>query len=361
MALDPALHRRLRDPDGLSVAELMGAAAGHYDRPAVIGAAGDFTTAPEISQAFGELLGLWLADAWERQGRPDRIVLAELGPGRGTLMSDLRRAVAVVPGFRDAASLHLVERSPTLRRVQAEALAAAAPSFHGSVQELPPGPLFLVANEFLDALPAHQLVRRGHGWSERRIAAGEDGLGWIERPAPPELAAAAATRFSGAATEGTIVELAPLRDAVVREIAERIRHHGGAALVVDYGGVGEATLDTLQAVRRHRRVEVLASLGDADLSTAVAFGPLVDAVARAGASSFGPAPQGPFLRALGLELRALELARACRDADARARVAAGARRLVDARAMGELFKVLAILPAGTGVPAGFTPPAEAAP
>lgn len=347
MPLERTLSERLATPGGLTVAELMAAAADHYERHAVIGAAGDFTTAPEISQVFGELLGIWLAEAWLRQGRPDNSLLVELGPGRGTLIADLWQTLRVVPGCRDALDVHLVERSERLRAQQRAALTDAdvVPVFHDVVHTLPDRPLLLVANEFLDALPAHQLVRRASGWLERAVVRAADGPRWTEQPAPPDLAAAA-ERATTAATAGAIVEIAPLRSAVVAEVAARIRRFGGAALFIDYGGFGAATGDTLQAVRAHAAVDVLSTLGTADLSTAVAFGPLVEVARDAGCTVVGPIPQGAFLRALGLEVRALKLAHAQARAEDRAAVFAAARRLSDADAMGELFKVLAILPDG---------------
>ncbi len=359
MPSDVGLQRALARPGGLSVAELLEQAATHYDRPQVIGAAGDFVTAPEISQCFGELVGLWLADCWSAAGAPRPCVLAELGPGRGTLMADLWRAAAVVPGFQHAAEVHLVERSAPLRALQRSAIGDASPTFHATVASLPDAPLFLVANEFLDALPVHQLVRRGAGWTERCLIRDVDGgLGWAERAAPMALAAAAERRF-GEVQEGAVCEEAPTRAAIVAEVAGRIGAHGGAALFIDYGATVPAARDTLQAVRQHRPVDVLEHLGEADLTTAVSFAPLVEAAVAAGAAVFGPVPQATFLRALGIEMRAMRLASRIEEGAGRSALLAGVRRLLDPTAMGELFKVLAVVPRDARMPAGFTAAAAA--
>ncbi len=356
MAADPDLLARIAREGPLDLATVLalaGGGAGYYAREEVFGAAGDFVTAPEISQVFGELLGLALVDAWQRQGAPAPCVLAELGPGTGALMADLWRAAGVVPGFREAVRLHLVERSARLRQRQQRVLAAApAPRFHDDVAELPAGPLFVVANEFLDALPAHQLVRRGDGWRERRVGLDDAGRPcWVEAPAPAALAGEASRRFAAAA-EGAVAEIAPRRRAVVATLADRIRAQGGLALVVDYGGIAHTPVDTLQAVRRHARVDPLADLGAADLTTAVDFAPLIEAGRAAGCAVFGPVPQATFLRELGIELRAAALARRQRG-EAREAIMAGVHRLVDPRTMGEAFKVVALAPPEAPPPAGF--------
>ncbi|NBB71275.1 MAG: class I SAM-dependent methyltransferase [Alphaproteobacteria bacterium] len=363
MAADPELLARLQREGPLDLATVFegaGGPGGYYARQEVFGAAGDFVTAPEISQIFGELVGLALADAWRRQGAPAPFVLAELGPGTGALMADLWRAVGIVDGFRDAARLHLVERSERLRERQRRALDdAPAPRFHADVDALPQGPLFLVANEFLDALPVHQLIRRADGWRERRI--GLDAAGapvWVDAPAPAALAAEAGRRFAHAAP-GAVAELAPARTAVVATLAERVATAGGLALVVDYGGVVSEPVDTLQAVRRHRRVDPLAHPGAADLTTAVDFTPLIEAGRAAGCAVFGPVPQATFLRELGIELRAAALART-RRGEAREAIVAGAHRLVDPRTMGEAFKAFALAPPGAPSPAGLALAAEPA-
>ena len=356
MAPDPALLDRIAREGPLDLAAVLehaGGGGGYYAERDAFGAAGDFVTAPEISQVFGELLGLALAEAWRAQGAPAPFRLVELGPGTGALMADLWRATAIVPGFHAAARLHVVERSERLRARQAAALdGAATPSFHAAVAELPAGPLFVVANEFLDALAVHQLVRRGGGWFERRVGLDHEGRpAWVEKPSPAALAGEAERRFAGA-EEGAVAELSPARRALVSELATRIAADGGQALFVDYGGIARTPVDTLQAVRRHARVAPLDHLGTVDLSTAVDFAPLVAAGRAAGCAVYGPVPQATFLRELGIELRAAALARS-RRGEAREAVMAGVHRLLDPRTMGEAFKGFALAPAGAPPPAGF--------
>ena len=356
MTLARRIADRIRESGPITVAAYMEAALqdpaeGYYRQGDPLGRAGDFVTAPEISQMFGEMLGLWCAEGWLAAGSPDPFQLVELGPGRGTLMADALRATARVPGFRAAMRLHLVESSPGLRRRQAALLADAQPRWHERLDQVPPGPLWLLANEFLDALPVHQLVRTAGGWRERAVGLDPDG-GFVfvdGHPAPPDLLPAEDLPV------GTLVERRPAGEAVVAAIARRIAADGGRALFVDYGhAAGHG--DTLQAVAEHGRVPVLEAPGTVDLSAHVAFADLAAAARAAGAAAWGPVPQGRFLQALGIVARAERLA-AARPA-ARATLAAALHRLIGAGAMGTLFKVLAITPRGTAAPAGF---ADAAP
>lgn len=316
------------------------AAAAYYARPGAIG--GDFTTAPEIAQAFGEVLGAWCAVVWEGMGRPDPVILAECGPGRGTLMADALRALGqVAPAFRAALRLHLVETSPALRAAQARALGAAVAAWHPRVEALPEGPLVLLANEFLDALPIRQFVRRGGGWTERFVAGGA----FVER------AAAAPPSAPAEAPEGAVFELREAARALAAHLARRPRF---AALFLDYGHAG-GLADTLQAVAGHARgLDPLAAPGSRDLTAHVDFADLAAAARAAGAAVYGPLPQGLFLQRLGLATRAAMLARA-RPALAR-EILSGAERLLAPERMGRLFKALAICDAGRGPPPGFEPP-----
>ncbi len=356
--LDAILADEIRARGPLSVARFMELALGHptlgyYERQDPLGVAGDFVTAPEISQMFGEIVGLWLAQAWSDLGRPAPVRLVELGPGRGTLIADLLRATARVEGFRAALSVHLVERSARLRRLQAERLVGVDAAWHDELDQVPPGPLLLVANEFLDALPVHQLVRTGRAWVERRIAlTDERRLVFVldERPSP--LAGQVPTCDAAA---GTVAEVGPARAALAHRIAARLAAAGGVALLVDYGAWAERpTGDTLQAVRGHAACDPLASPGEADLSAQVDFRAVAEAARGGGAAVYGPVPQGAFLRALGIEARALRLLERARP-EQRRELRAGLLRLTDPAAMGELFKVLVL--AGPGRP----PPGFAAP
>jgi SAM-dependent MidA family methyltransferase len=318
--------------------------AGYYATRDPLGAAGDFITAPEISQMFGELVGLWLAQTWMDQGAPSPFLLVELGPGRGSLMRDILRATAAVPGFHGALRLHLVEASPVLRAAQKATLAAAAPSFHDSLATLPEAPLFLVANEFFDALPIRQFQRgAADGWHERMIGAAEGELIWGLGPATAP-AALAARRAS--VKPGQIVETCAPGEAIAAEIGRRIAGQGGAALIVDYGDA-ESLGDTFQALERHRPVDPLARPGAADLTAHVAFGPLARAADPARASAL--TTQGVFLERLGITARAQALARNLTGAALENHIAAH-RRLTHPDEMGHLFKTLALTPRDAPLP-----------
>jgi SAM-dependent MidA family methyltransferase len=310
---------------------------GYYMTRHPFGADGDFTTAPEISQMFGELLGLWAAETWSAMGRPRPLRLVELGPGRGTLMADALRAARVLPGFRDAVTVHLVETSPALREAQALTLADSGvePAWHARVDELPPGPAIVVANEFFDALPIRQFVRAEDGWRERVVGLGPDGeLAFGLAPDPD-------SRLAVPGRAGDILEVGEAGLALVRDLATRLVREGGAALVVDYGHLRSGTGDTLQALRRHAFADPLAEPGEADLTAHVDFAALGRAAAKAGATVHGPATQGDFLLALGIEARAERLARGV--VPNTGGVKAALRRLTGSGPgeMGALFKVLA--------------------
>jgi SAM-dependent MidA family methyltransferase len=296
----------------------------------------DFTTAPEISQAFGEVLGAWAAVTWEAMGCPNPVMLAEAGPGRGTLMVDALRAIGrVAPAFRAALQLHLVETSPRLRAIQAAVLPDAA--WHDRVEDLPTGPMILLANEFLDALPIRQMVCRGTAWTERFVADGQ----WLELPMkqPP----------SRLATAGES-EIWEFRDPGLAEhIGERLRVARGTALFLDYGPMASGPGDSLQALRRGMPADPLSAPGSADLTAHVDFA----AFARdAGVPSYGPLPQGKFLTRLGLFARVNRLARGLPPRDA-ARMTKAGRRLAEPDRMGALFKAMALTSPGLPPPAGF--------
>jgi NADH dehydrogenase [ubiquinone] 1 alpha subcomplex assembly factor 7 len=318
---------------------------GYYATRDPLGAAGDFTTAPEISQMFGELLGAWAAQVWHDRGRPSRFVLAELGPGRGTLMRDGLRAAGAMPGFRAAAELWLVETSPALRARQAETL-GTAPRWTDRVEALPDGPLILFANEFFDALPIRQAQRADAFWRERIVASDGDELtlAWAAPRPDPGLEA----RFP-LVPDGTIVEVNPAGEAIAAWLGARIARDGGAALVIDYGA-WDGTGDTLQALRAHAPAAPLARPGEADLTAHVRFRALAEAARPAAAH--GPVPQGVFLETLGITARARTLARGRSDAELEA-VAAAHRRLTHPDEMGNLFQVLALSESAAQPPPGF--------
>jgi SAM-dependent MidA family methyltransferase len=317
---------------------------GYYTTREPFGAEGDFTTAPEISQMFGELIAVWVYSAWAALDRPLPVTLAEIGPGRGTLMKDMLRTwSALDPKLLDAADLALIEASPRLTEVQKATLrdAPAQPVWMSSVGELPEQPLILVGNELFDALPIRQFVRTEGGWNERAIGLDDrgelafiSGAGGID---PAVLPAGAA-----AAPAGAVFETSPAREALMEEIAARLARNGGAALFIDYGHRTSGFGDTLQAVRRHAFDPVLGHPGEADLTAHVDFEALAR-IARAYGLQTGLVTQGKFLLAMGLLERAGRLG-ADRGQEARERISGEVERLAGADGMGKLFKMLAVFP-----------------
>lgn len=348
------LIRLIGETGPLPLSHYMALALGHpehgyYMTRDPLGRAGDFTTAPEVSQMFGELIGLWLADRWIASGSPAPFALAELGPGRGTLMADALRAMRAVPRMAEAASIHFVETSPALRAAQRERVPQAA--WHSSISELPDLPLFLIANEFFDALPITQYQRTERGWCERCVD-------YRDGKFTPVLAPVAAANDKALAENvrnapiGSIAETCPAATAIAAEIASRIAQRGGAALIIDYGYAKSAVGDTLQALRHHRFADPFDAPGEADLTAHVDFEALAHAVRRSGAEPHGPAEQGAFLKALGIAARAERLSRNATEAQKRD-IDAALARLTGEAEMGSLFKVLGITPPGAGAPAGF--------
>lgn len=348
------LVRRIAATGPITVADYMAECLlhpqhGYYATRDPFGTAGDFTTAPEISQMFGELLGLCLAQAWLDQGAPAPFTLAELGPGRGTLMADVLRATRSVPGFQAAAQVVLVEASPVLRQVQRQRLKDRAVTWADDAATLPERPLFLLANEFFDALPIRQFHRDGALWRERIVGLRDGALAFgLSDPATPAIPG---PRFA-ADPPGTVVELCPAAEPVMAEIGRRLRVHGGAALIVDYGG-WRSKGDTLQALRAHRREDPLANPGEADLTAHVDFEALAQ---RARVPHSGLTDQGVLLNRLGIAARAERLAQGLTGAALDSHRAA-LHRLTDPAEMGSLFKALALHAPGTPPPPGFDPPA----
>ncbi len=309
------------------------------------GTAGDFTTAPEVSQMFGELIGLWLADLWQRAGSPAAVRLVELGPGRGTLMADLWRATTHVPGFHAAASIHLVENSPVLKAAQAQRVPQA--TWHDSLDTVPDDqPLLLVANEFFDALPIRQMQKTPEGWRERVVALSDDRLTFALDPRAVDALVPSDLRD---APEHSVCEMCATGQALTEEIAARVARQGGAALFIDYGYEGPQCGETLQALSRHQPVEPLADPGNADLTAHVDFAALAAAARKGGAICHGPIPQGLLLQALGIDVRAHQLAQ---HGDAAA-IMAARDRLVSDTQMGQLFKAMALTAPNWPQPAAF--------
>lgn len=338
MTLESLIKKRIRAHGPISVADymamcLMHPEYGYYMRRDPLGGAGDFTTAPEISQIFGELLGLWLAAQWQKQGRPEAM-LVECGPGRGTLMADILRATQKIAGFHAAMSVHLIEASPVLRQKQWKLLAGKHPriSWHEDSESLPDLPLFWVANEFFDALPVQQFV----GEDMRQITLDENGH----------------FTFIPATNHRSITEKSPASLEVMRLFSMRIAERGGAGIIVDYGYVGGSQGDTLQAVKQHAYHEVLAMPGEADITAHVDFDALAKVALASGLSVFGTLPQGKFLLQIGASQRLMTLCASANEMQ-KNELMSGFERLISHEQMGELFKVLALLPKNADRPEGF--------
>ncbi|MEQ8440459.1 MAG: class I SAM-dependent methyltransferase [Alphaproteobacteria bacterium] len=322
---------------------------GYYMTRDPFGRGGDFTTAPEISQMFGELIGLWCAEMWRLMECPPTIHLVEMGPGRGTLMLDMLRAARRLPNFMDAVQVHLVEMSPVLSGLQRKTLGQSPVSvtWHDHIADIPEdGPVLFVANEFFDALPVRQVERTAEGWRERIVVIDPDTdqlaitCGWgaseLEPMIDPEL--------RGRADVGRVIELSPVSWRIAAEVGQRIASHGGAGLFIDYGYEGPATGDTVQAVRRHEPCGIFDDPGEADLTAHVDFTQLAQVFRDAGCAPAPLAGQGPFLQALGIDYRTNVLVEAAPHMETELR--SGRDRLINADAMGKLFKVLGVKSAG---------------
>jgi SAM-dependent MidA family methyltransferase len=348
------LRARIAREGPISVADYMQACLtdahlGYYTTREVIGASGDFITSPEVSQIFGELLGLWAVAVWQSMSRPQPVIVAELGPGRGTLLADASRAWQSQTEFTGHASLALVEKSPTLRAAQKKALRAAKQpmQWYETIEDMPQGhPLIVLANEFLDALPIRQLVRRRGIWRERCVGLDQDGrFAFVE-------GAVVADDTLQAAPDGAILEMRPAIIPFLDALAARARRAPLAALFIDYGHAKSGIGDTLQAVRRHRYADPLADPGAADLTAHVDFAALErDAEARE-LRVYGPMPQGEFLLRLGLMERRDRLLENA-PPEQRELITSGAMRLADPNQMGVLFRVLAFTSDGLAPPPPF--------
>jgi NADH dehydrogenase [ubiquinone] 1 alpha subcomplex assembly factor 7 len=345
LSLEAYMEACLSDPSG-----------GAYAARQPIGRQGDFITAPEISQIFGELIGLWAVAVWRSMGEPDPIVVAELGPGRGTLLADALRAWRAAPKFLEGVSVALVETSPVMAEAQRQALQAAPVPLRwcAKLNEVPKGPLILLANEFIDALPIRQFVRRGEFWRERRVGLdGKGGFAFVEG-GPAMLDDQPGRANADFVPEGAICETRPAAMALVGEIARRAAEAPVAALIIDYGHDESGFGDTLQAVRGHRFADPLVAPGEADLSAHVDFAELKREAEILGLSAYGPVPQGAFLLKLGLAERRDRLLQSA-SPEQKAAIASGAARLVDPTQMGLLFKVMALSSAELPPPPPFAP------
>ncbi|MBN9582977.1 MAG: SAM-dependent methyltransferase [Afipia sp.] len=315
---------------------------GYYRTRDPLGRDGDFITAPEVSQMFGELIGLWAASVWHAMGMPAQVRLIELGPGRGTMMADALRAIRIVPAFHEAIRVHLVETSPALRRKQSDRLADYPDvQWHDSIDDIPEGPSIILANEFFDALPVHQAVKTDSGWHERVVRLDGDALAYGEAKDPIPRFAMLLPPQVREAPPGAIFEWRP--DAQIMTLARRVRDHGGAALIIDYGHLRSDAGDTFQAVARHSFTNPLRQAGLADITAHVDFQALAHAAEDIGGRVHGPVEQGAFLKALGIETRALTLMKNASPEESLA-IDAALKRLTGSgtEGMGSLFKVLGI-------------------
>ena len=348
--LGAALQARIRQSGPMSLADYMAECLlhpryGYYTTRDPFGAAGDFTTAPEISQMYGELAGLCLAQSWLDQGSPSPMTLAELGPGRGTLMADILRATRQVPGFHAAMTVTLLEASPKLRAIQAANLAPYPVRWLQDLSDLPQQPLFVIANEFFDALPIRQFQRSGVWWSERCVGLTGSGLG-LGLTAP--IAMAALDPRLADTTDGMIVEICPAAPGLIAGLTARIAGHGGVALIVDYGD-WISRGDTFQAVKSNAYADPFADPGAVDRTAHVDFAALA---AAATPLTHAFTTQGAFLNRLGIASRAAKLAAALAGDRLQSHLLA-THRLTGPQEMGTLFKVLALYPSTCPPPPGM--------
>jgi NADH dehydrogenase [ubiquinone] 1 alpha subcomplex assembly factor 7 len=349
--------RRLIALEGpISVERFMALALGHpqhgyYMTRDPLGATGDFTTAPEISQMFGELIGLWAAQCWLDLGQPNPVRLVECGPGRGTMMTDALRAAKAAPGFLDALQIELIETSPVLKAAQMLKLAGCGTpvAWRSRMDEISEGaPRIIIGNEFLDALPIRQYMRQNNQWHERLVGLSGDSLIMGLRPRPE-------TAIMQHGPEGAVIEVAIAAQGFIRDLALRLKADGGVALFLDYGHTQSGFGDTLQAMRSHAFVDPLASPGESDLTAHVDFEALCKTARELGLTVHGPMAQGAFLQALGLEARTEQLVSHARTQEQKDVIRSAERRLTDTSrtGMGHLFKVIAFAAPGQPVPPGF--------
>jgi NADH dehydrogenase [ubiquinone] 1 alpha subcomplex assembly factor 7 len=343
--LTDIFHRLIATTGPISLAHYMAEAnARYYTAADPLGAGGDFVTAPEVSQMFGELIGLWLADMWIRAGREEPVYYVELGPGRGTLARDALRAMK---RYGLEPRVHFVEGSPALKELQLAAVPEA--QFHPDLSDVPfEGPILLVANEFLDALPVRQLIRTAEGWREVMVTVDGERFVGVPGARPMDSALPEARRNE---PEGTLIETSPAAAAVLYEVAGRLVEQGGAALFIDYGHAEPRTGSTFQAVRRHKKVDPFTNPGTADLTAHVDFAMLAQVAQSREARWLGTVAQGEWLRALGIEGRAIALSEFAPQH--REALHSAMHRLIDADQMGELFKVMGLTAPGWPDGVGF--------
>jgi NADH dehydrogenase [ubiquinone] 1 alpha subcomplex assembly factor 7 len=360
MSLEKILIERIGDTGPLSIADYMEQVLAHpehgyYMRQDPFGVDGDFITAPEISQMFGELLGLWAGVSWMMAGSPGSVNLVELGPGRGTLMADMLRAAPLVEGFAEVIEVHMVETSPILKAIQEETLKDAAisepPLWHKALADVPEGPSIIIANEFFDALPIEQYFKAGDYWCPRVVDVKPDGDGLCFVLLPPFDAPELPPGLIDVQSD-VIVEVCPAALDITEDISRRITECGGAALFIDYGHSQSAPGETLQALKDQKYHDPLIDPGEADLTAHVDFAALAQRVFASGGRAMGPITQGDFLGALGIGERAETLLENASPEQAED-INSALHRLTDDEEMGKLFKVMAVVQVDAPVPPGF--------
>ena len=365
-ALKTRLVKKIKESGPVSVAEymtlcLLDPKDGYYPTRDPLGSEGDFITAPEISQMFGEVLGLWVIQTWRDMGRPARINLVELGPGRGIMMSDILRTLALDPDLIKALSIAFIEASPALENVQADTLknAPVPVTWVKDIRALPSMPTVIIGNEFLDCLPIRQYVQKdpfagAKGFHERMVTLDEHGeLGFGLNPAP--IATPAQEDLPLAHKEARtddLIELCPAFSDLCDQLSERFSVHSGRALFIDYGPETTEFGDTLQALKRHKKIDVFAMPGESDLTARVDFSALKHKAHKAGLSATQSVTQQKFLSKLGIEMRAVALSRSANDADT-AKIARQLARLTDSDQMGTLFKAICLQSSTLPLPLGF--------
>lgn len=336
---------------------------GYYMTRDPFGAGGDFTTAPEISQLFGEMIGVWLADLWIKFGKPSDFILLEVGPGRGTLMADIMRATKRVPGFHDAAKIHLMEISPVLRNAQSKVLVNYETRWIDGLEALNSAiPVFVIGNEFLDALPVRHFVRKGETWAERVVGLGEGNTLQFGLKDADYVGLESLGDRQLKVKDEEILELSPAVSGFIKTVNELLIKQSGAALFLDYGYAKTAAGETLQAVRSHRFENVLEHPGESDLTAHVDFENVGRLAKQDGVFIHGPIEQGIFLKNLGIEFRAQKLIDGLQlnsssvcgvDEPQIEMIKSGLHRLIDTDQMGSLFKAIALCHDPEIIPAGF--------
>jgi NADH dehydrogenase [ubiquinone] 1 alpha subcomplex assembly factor 7 len=355
-ALRQELIKQILLEGPMSIARYMSLCLGHprhgyYMTRDPLGAKGDFITAPEISQMFGELIGLWFAQVWLDLGSPEAIRLVECGPGRGTLMQDALRAAATIPGFASAITIDLVEMSPVLKAEQLRRLSGSGIpiNWHDNLASIKTDrPILLIGNEFLDALPIQQFQYHDGQWHERLVGTDGETLSLGLAPEPESI-------MQKPARDGSILEISPVIQGLISTTAERLKASGGYALFIDYGHIKSGFGDTLQAMQKHGFIDPLLAPGESDVTAHVDFEAVAKAAKAQGLAVHGPLDQASFLRNLGLQIRAEMLMQKAGDAEQRERISAQEHRLTDMSrtGMGSLFKVICLAANGQPAPAAF--------